>query len=115
MALLVRYLHSVFGTASVVKFYGIPWIVVTHLVCLHFNASCLSLADEWQFVMITFLQHTDPHVPHLRKGAWSFPRGAACTVDRDFLGWQGRFFLHDVAHFHVVHHFFPKMPFCEQR
>lgn len=50
-------------------------------------------------------------------------------MDRTFLGWQGRFFLHDVspaasdpmiglriskvAHFHVIHHFFPKMPFCE--
>lgn len=63
--------------------------------------------------MITYLHHTDPQLPHFRKGEWSFQRGAACTVDRDFLGWQGRFFLHDVAHYHVVHHFFPQMPFCE--
>jgi len=63
--------------------------------------------------MITYLHHTDPNLPHFRKGEWSFQRGATCTVDRDFLGWQGRFFLHDVAHYHVVHHFFPQMPFCE--
>jgi hypothetical protein len=25
-------------------------------------------------------------------------------VDRPVLGWQGRFFLHDVAHYHVIHH-----------
>jgi fatty acid desaturase len=50
-------------------------------------------------------------LPHYRKAEWSFQRGAACTVDRPFLGWQGRFFLHDVAHYHVIHHFFPQMPF----
>lgn len=57
------------------------------------------------------MHHTDKRLPHYRKGEWSFQRGAACTVDRPFLGWQGRFFLHDVAHYHVIHHFFPQMPF----
>lgn len=79
--------------------------------------------------MITYLHHTDPVIPHYRGAEWNFQRGAAATVDRPILGWQGRFFLHDVAHFHVVHHvskfvevgiapfvtlifqFFPKMPF----
>lgn len=80
--------------------------------------------------MITYLHHTDPVMPHYRGKEWNFQRGAAATVDRPFLGWQGRFFLHDVAHFHVIHHvspvllypyngvdriaprqFFPKMPF----
>lgn len=82
------------GTADVIKFYGIPWLMVTN----------------W-FIMITYLHHTDPILPHYRNGQWNFQRGAAATVDRNFLGWQGRFFLHDVAHFHVIHHFFPKMPF----
>jgi hypothetical protein len=85
----------VYGTWAVVKMYLIPWLAVTH----------------W-FVMITYLHHTDPDLPHYRKNAWNFQRGAAATVDRPFLGWQGRFFLHDVAHYHVIHHFFPKMPFC---
>lgn len=49
-------------------------------------------------------------VPRYRKGEWNFQRGAACTIDRPLLGWQGRFFLHDVAHYHAIHHFFPKMP-----
>ncbi|KAF5337898.1 hypothetical protein D9757_015100 [Collybiopsis confluens] len=62
-------------------------------------------------IMITYLHHTDPIMPHYRGKEWNFQRGAAATVDRPFLGWQGRFFLHDVAHFHVIHHFFPKMPF----
>jgi hypothetical protein len=48
-------------------------------------------------MMITYLQHTDPAVPHYRAAEWNFQRGAAATVDRPFLGWQGRFFLHDVS------------------
>ncbi|KAI0634237.1 fatty acid desaturase-domain-containing protein [Trametes polyzona] len=82
-----------FGARAVAAYYGVPWVLVTH----------------W-FVMITYLHHTDPALPHYRARAWSFQSGAAATVDRDFLGWQGRFFLHDVAHYHVVHHFFPRMP-----
>lgn len=66
-----------------------------------------------RFIMITYLHHTDPKVPHYRKAQWNYQRGAAATVDRRFLGWLGRFFLHDVAHYHVIHHFFPKMPFCK--
>ncbi|CAK5272323.1 unnamed protein product [Mycena citricolor] len=82
-----------FGAMNIVKFYWIPWLLVTH----------------W-FIMITYLQHTDPILPHYRKGQWNFQRGAVATVDRNFLSWQGRFFLHDVAHYHVIHHFFPMMP-----
>jgi Fatty acid desaturase len=88
---------SLYGVAAVLKYYFVPWLAVSH----------------W-FIMITYLHHTDPDVPHYRKKAWNFQRGAAATVDRPILGWQGRFFLHDVAHYHVIHHFFPKMPFCEQ-
>ncbi|KAF7790452.1 hypothetical protein EIP86_001407 [Pleurotus ostreatoroseus] len=94
MIFLVRQACALWGTGAVVKYYGIPWLCVTH----------------W-FIMITYLHHTAGDLPHYRDGAWNFQRGAASTVDRDFLGWMGRFFLHDVAHFHVIHHFFPKMPF----
>jgi len=89
----------IWGLTDTFKYYGVPWLLVSH----------------W-FIMITYLHHTDPTIPHYRGEEWSFSRGAAATVDRPFLGWQGRFFLHDVAHFHVVHHFFPKMPFysCEE-
>lgn len=94
MAFAITYAIRLFGIATVIKYYGIPWLLVTH----------------W-FIMITYLHHTDPVIPHYRGKQWSFQRGAAATVDRPILGWQGRFFLHDVAHFHVIHHFFPKMPF----
>ncbi|KAG6889934.1 tRNA-dihydrouridine synthase 3 [Termitomyces sp. Mi166 len=94
MVWAVSYGSSVWGASEVLKYYGIPWLEVSH----------------W-FIMITYLHHTDPVLPHYRGKEWNFQRGAAATVDRPVLGWQGRFFLHDVAHFHVIHHFFPKMPF----
>lgn len=94
MTFAVTYASKHFGFAVVLKYYGIPWLFVSH----------------W-FIMITYLHHTDPVVPHYRGTEWTFQRGAAATVDRPILGWQGRFFLHDVAHYHVIHHFFPKMPF----
>ncbi|KAF4581371.1 hypothetical protein EYR40_002959 [Pleurotus pulmonarius] len=67
--------------------------------------------NHFNLIMVTYLQHTAPEVPHYRGDAWTFTRGAAATVDRNFLGQQGKLFLHGVAHYHVVHHFFPKMPF----
>ena len=53
--------------------------------------------------MFTFLHHSDPTIPHYRKSAWSFLRGAAATVDRPLLGWMGRFFFHNISHDHVAH------------
>ncbi|KAI0691073.1 fatty acid desaturase-domain-containing protein [Cytidiella melzeri] len=89
----VKLACDAWGGVTVLKFYGVPWLMVTH----------------W-FIMITYLHHTDPAVPHYRDKTWNYQRGASSTVDRDFLGWQGRFFLHGVGHFHVIHHFFPQMP-----
>ncbi|KAH7916574.1 fatty acid desaturase-domain-containing protein [Hygrophoropsis aurantiaca] len=89
---------SIFGSLNVIKYYVVPWV----------------LSNHW-LVLITYLHHTDPEVPHYRGKEWNFVRGAASTVDRPFLGWQGRFFLHDISHYHVVHHFFPKMPFYHGR
>ncbi|KAF7314691.1 Linoleoyl phosphatidylcholine delta-12 acetylenase [Mycena kentingensis (nom. inval.)] len=98
MGLVVRQAIRTFGVTAVVKYYGVPWLAVTH----------------W-FVMITYLHHTDPKLPHFRGKAWTFARGASATVDRDFLGWQGEFFLHSVARYHVLHHFFPKIPLYHAR
>ncbi|KAH8107507.1 fatty acid desaturase-domain-containing protein [Phellopilus nigrolimitatus] len=91
LVLLTRLSSS---AAHAARLYGVPWLLLSHWI-----------------MMIVFLQHTDAAVPHYRAGAWTRGRGALATVDRAFLGWQGAFFLHSVAHFHVVHHFFPKMPF----
>ncbi|THH18389.1 hypothetical protein EW146_g2584 [Bondarzewia mesenterica] len=61
------------GIHAAIKYYGIPWLFVNH----------------W-FVMITYLQHTGPMLPHYRNGQWNFQRGAAATMDREFLGFIGR-------------------------
>ncbi|EIN09216.1 hypothetical protein PUNSTDRAFT_67412, partial [Punctularia strigosozonata HHB-11173 SS5] len=84
---------QIWGTAAFIRYYGLPWLAVNH----------------W-FMMITYLPHTNSEIPHYRGKVWNFQRGAAATVDRNFLGLQGRLFLHDVAHFHVIHHFFPALP-----
>ncbi|KAH7890991.1 fatty acid desaturase-domain-containing protein [Phlebopus sp. FC_14] len=92
MAILVFTSRSI-GFPLFARLYLVPYMLVNHWI-----------------IMITYLQHTDPSLPRYRNKAWNFQRGAAATIDREFLGVQGRFFLHDVAQTHVIHHFFPKMP-----
>jgi len=76
------------------KYYLVPYVFTNHWI-----------------VMFTYLHHTDPTMPHFRKDAWTFLRGAITTVDRPLLGWMGRFFLHNISHDHVAHHFFSGIPF----
>lgn len=73
-------------------------------------------ANHW-LVLITFLQHTDPLVPHYRQGAFTFPRGALATLDRSLLGGLGKVFgwigataTHGISETHVVHHVSSKIP-----
>ncbi|KZT66588.1 delta-12-fatty acid desaturase [Daedalea quercina L-15889] len=73
-----------------------------------------SISNTRFSVMLTYLHHSDPTIPHYRKDEWSWVRGAAATVDRPLLGWAGRFFLHNVSHDHVAHHFFSCAPFYSQ-
>ncbi|KAJ3324608.1 hypothetical protein HDV06_006501 [Boothiomyces sp. JEL0866] len=81
-----------FGWKIPVLYFVIPWIQV----------NC------W-LVLITYLQHTDPLVPHLDNDEWDFMRGALLTVDRDW-GFLNVFF-HHITDTHVVHHLFSTMPF----
>ncbi|KAI0360610.1 hypothetical protein OH77DRAFT_702383 [Trametes cingulata] len=96
MSLLYLFARS-YGWSALVKYYFVPYVLCNHWI-----------------VMITFLHHSDPTIPHYRKEEWSFLRGAAATVDRPTLGWIGRFFFHNVAHDHVAHHFFSHVPFYNQ-
>ncbi|KNE56023.1 hypothetical protein AMAG_01866 [Allomyces macrogynus ATCC 38327] len=88
---LLGYAGSVFGAAAVVKFYLIPYLFV----------------NMW-LVIITFLQHTHPDLPHYSADAFTFLRGAIATVDRDY----GilNYFFHNIADSHVVHHIWSTMP-----
>ena len=61
-------------------------------------------------VAITFLQHSDPSLPHYDNSAWNYTRGAAATIDREF-GFIGRTMLHGIIETHVLHHYVSTIPF----
>ncbi|KAJ7306795.1 oleoyl phosphatidylcholine desaturase [Mycena albidolilacea] len=83
-----------YSFATVFRAYLVPYIWVNH----------------W-LVLITFLHHSDPLVPHYRTEAFTFPRGALCTMDRSLLGrlgpiigWLGAHATHGISETHVLHH-----------
>ncbi|GAA5916350.1 uncharacterized protein JCM6883_002640 [Sporobolomyces salmoneus] len=76
------------------KFYFIPYLLVNH----------------W-LVLITYLQHTSPLLPHYRASHWSFLLGAlTTTIDRNFLGPVGKTLLHGISETHILHHLCSKIP-----
>jgi omega-6 fatty acid desaturase (delta-12 desaturase) len=81
------------GFREVLVLYVIPYLQVNH----------------W-LVAITFLQHTDPLLPHYSAAKWTFARGALCTIDRQFLGPIGGIVLHGICETHVAHHISSKIP-----
>lgn len=64
--------------------------------------------NAW-LVLYTWLQHTDPSVPHFGQDEWTWVKGALCTIDRPY----GIFdhFHHHIGSTHVVHHLFHDIPF----
>lgn len=81
---LFGYFHG--GLAGVVKYYFIPYLGVNH----------------W-LVMITYLQHTDPSLPHYSADQWNFQRGALCTMDRNLMGPVGPYLMHGICETHGEH------------
>ncbi|CAE6535358.1 unnamed protein product [Rhizoctonia solani] len=75
--------------------------------------------NHW-LILITFLQHTDPLLPHYRQSAFTFTRGALSTLDRNLLGgegfiasvtgWLGATLTHGISETHVLHHVCSKIP-----
>ncbi|RGB38798.1 delta-12 fatty acid desaturase [Rhizophagus diaphanus] len=87
----IFYFSYIYSFITVVKYYLIPYFIVNH----------------W-LVLITYLQHTDPKLPHYRENQWNFVRGAVCTVDRH-IGFLDSIF-HRITSTHVAHHLFSTMP-----
>ncbi|KAL2757239.1 hypothetical protein ACRALDRAFT_1060648 [Sodiomyces alcalophilus JCM 7366] len=87
------YLGNRFGWANMFVWYFIPYLWVNH----------------W-LVAITFLQHTDPTLPHYTGDQWNFVRGAAATIDRE-MGFIGRHLFHGIIETHVLHHYVSTIPF----
>lgn len=79
------------GLAWVICVYGCPLVVVNGFL-----------------VLITYLQHTHPALPHYDSTEWDWLRGALSTVDRDY-GILNKVF-HNITDTHVAHHLFSTMP-----
>ncbi|OCK80358.1 delta(12) fatty acid desaturas-like protein [Lepidopterella palustris CBS 459.81] len=82
-----------YGFSSLFVWYIIPYLWVHH----------------W-LVAITYLQHTDPSLPHYDAHTWTYTRGAAATIDREF-GFIGRTLMHGIIETHVLHHYICTIPF----
>ncbi|KAL2114866.1 hypothetical protein VTJ04DRAFT_10529 [Mycothermus thermophilus] len=87
------YLGKTFGWSNMLVWYFFPYMWVNH----------------W-LVAITYLQHTDPSLPHYVEEEWNFVRGAAATIDREF-GFIGRHLFHGIIETHVLHHYVSTIPF----
>ncbi|KAI1401853.1 Delta(12) fatty acid desaturase [Hypoxylon fuscum] len=87
------YLGNNFGWGNLFVWYFVPYLWVNH----------------W-LVAITFLQHTDPSLPHYQPESWNYVRGAAATIDREF-GFIGRQLMHGIIETHVLHHYVSTIPF----
>ncbi|XP_010557947.1 PREDICTED: delta(12)-fatty-acid desaturase-like [Tarenaya hassleriana] len=79
------------GLAWMLCYYGVPLLVVNGFL-----------------VLITYLQHTHPALPHYDSSEWDWFRGALATVDRDY-GILNKVF-HNITDTHVAHHLFSTMP-----
>ena len=82
----------------------------------HLTRPFVDRVNHW-IVLITFLQHTDPLLPHYRSGEFTFPRGALATFDRSLLGdlgpvmaWLAATLTHGISETHVAHHVHSKIP-----
>lgn len=85
------YAGMVYGHLNVFLWYLCPYFVV----------------NGW-LVLYTWLQHTDPSVPHYGEGEWTWVKGALSTIDRPYGIFD--FFHHTIGSTHVVHHLFHEMP-----
>ncbi|GAA0168232.1 hypothetical protein LIER_22995 [Lithospermum erythrorhizon] len=91
MTYLLYRLVAAKGLSWVFCYYGAPLLIVNGYL-----------------VLITYLQHTHPALPHYDSSEWDWLRGALATVDRDY-GFLNKVF-HNITDTHVAHHLFSTMP-----
>lgn len=75
------------------------------VMCWYVNP--LMFTNAW-LVLYTWLQHTDPSIPHYGDGEWTWVKGALSTIDRPYGIFD--FFHHKIGSTHVAHHLFHEMP-----
>ncbi len=79
---------------------GVAWVL-----CVY---GCPLLIVNGFLVLITYLQHTHPALPHYDASEWEWLRGALATIDRDY-GILNKVF-HNITDTHMAHHLFSTMP-----
>lgn len=89
-----------YGLYCLVAAKGFAWVA-----CVY---GCPLLIVNGFLVLITYLQHTHPSLPHYDTLEWDWLRGALATVDRDY-GILNKVF-HNITDTHVAHHLFSTMP-----
>jgi omega-6 fatty acid desaturase / acyl-lipid omega-6 desaturase (Delta-12 desaturase) len=102
-------LSRTYGFSNMLVWYFAPYLWVNHwLGKLHPSSPTIKVLTR--LVAITYLQHTDPTLPHYTGASWNYVRGAAATIDREF-GFIGRQLLHGIIETHVLHHYVSTIPF----
>lgn len=89
--LLLMYCKVQYGVLPVLLWYWGPYMWV----------------NAW-LVLYTWLQHTDPSIPHYGTEEWTWVKGALSTIDRPYGIFD--FFHHFIGSTHVAHHLFHEMP-----
>ncbi|KAG9006085.1 hypothetical protein FRB94_000990 [Tulasnella sp. JGI-2019a] len=99
----IVYSIKAFGFSPVFRIYLVPYIWTNHWI-----------------IFITWLNHTDPALPHYDQKIFTFARGALCTFDREMMGGHGLFAkicnyvcmvaTHSVMETHVAHHVCSRIP-----
>jgi fatty acid desaturase len=87
----IGYAMYEYGALPVTLYYGGPYMIV----------------NAW-LVLYTWLQHSDPSVPHYGEGEWTWVKGALSTIDRPYGIFD--FFHHTIGSTHLTHHLFHEMP-----
>jgi len=93
-------LAGTYGLYCLVAAKGLAWVL-----CVY--GGPLLLVNGF-LVLITYLQHTHPALPHYDSTEWDWLRGALATADRDY-GILNNVF-HNITDTHVAHHLFSSMP-----
>jgi omega-6 fatty acid desaturase (delta-12 desaturase) len=94
------------GISTVLLAYGLPYLWMNHWIGKSLGSAPTRRGSSFTIVAITYLHHTHPEAPHYEAEDWTFIKGAASTVDREF-GFIGRHIFHGIIEYHVVHHMFP--------
>ncbi|KAG8873843.1 hypothetical protein FRB97_006412 [Tulasnella sp. 331] len=99
----IIYSIKAFGFLPVLRTYMVPYVWTNHWI-----------------IFITWLNHTDPALPHYDGKVFTFARGALCTFDREMMGGPSLFdkicnyicmvATHSVMETHVAHHVCSRIP-----